>query len=463
LNKQITYQLQNLRKEVVNIPYSDVLATVRSKKTQNVDFEGFLESFTLSTNAFQQKLLKEANQHFRESNTNTLCLSIGTVCISHQDADLEIPLLIIPLSTEENKVLVEIRYIPIYSEFQVNPFLFYFLKDKFDLEVEQANKDESFEVYLEKLVLFLRNKGLVQLDSAKKFIGNFHPHRFLLVKDLDGLLETNSYSSVLLSLLGESPLEEQEKVPTCPYSIYPSDADQQIFLKQVEHENRVLQGPPGTGKSHVLANILAKNIFTNQSTLVLSEKKVALEVLMQKLANFNLHHFAFIAHNQIKPSEFVKHLKQTWEFLEQQQFEEKSDFLISENYSQQLQQLLERLRSTDLMGGISLREFKKRISSLVLDEVLYIANSPSVAQFDVYSSELKTLFEAENLLKILPFLNWRTFQQTKYIEKEFEAFCDLYSSLSQSFDLKDTSALFSLDQAIFTYSTIGTQRRFDLS
>jgi DNA replication protein DnaC len=76
-------------------------------------------------------------------------------------------------------------------------------------------------------------------------------------------------------------------------------------LETIQQENCVIQGPPGTGKSQVLTNILGKSLNQGLSTLVISEKRVALEVLQKKLSKFGLDDFTFVTTSETNASDFL--------------------------------------------------------------------------------------------------------------------------------------------------------------
>lgn len=68
--------------------------------------------------------------------------------------------------------------------------------------------------------------------------------------------------------------------------IYISDLDytQLIALKLSQNlDNLVIYGPPGTGKSQTIANMIANFLYHGKKVLVVSEKRVALDVVVNRL------------------------------------------------------------------------------------------------------------------------------------------------------------------------------------
>jgi ABC-type ATPase involved in cell division len=49
------------------------------------------------------------------------------------------------------------------------------------------------------------------------------------------------------------------------------------------NSNTIIHGPPGTGKSETIANIIANIMMNNKTALMVSEKKAALDVLLDRL------------------------------------------------------------------------------------------------------------------------------------------------------------------------------------
>jgi ABC-type ATPase involved in cell division len=58
----------------------------------------------------------------------------------------------------------------------------------------------------------------------------------------------------------------------------------QLFALNLSlNSNTIIHGPPGTGKSETIANIIANIMMNNKTALMVSEKKAALDVLLDRL------------------------------------------------------------------------------------------------------------------------------------------------------------------------------------
>lgn len=64
-----------------------------------------------------------------------------------------------------------------------------------------------------------------------------------------------------------------------------TDLSQEKAIFSALEMNSIIKGPPGTGKSQTIANILANIMLEGKTALVISEKKVALEVLLKRMSS----------------------------------------------------------------------------------------------------------------------------------------------------------------------------------
>ena len=76
------------------------------------------------------------------------------------------------------------------------------------------------------------------------------------------------------------------------------DAYQERALKAVKDgRSIVVQGPPGTGKSQLICNIISDSIASGKNVLLVSQKRAALDVVFERLADKELDAYAAIVHD----------------------------------------------------------------------------------------------------------------------------------------------------------------------
>lgn len=81
----------------------------------------------------------------------------------------------------------------------------------------------------------------------------------------------------------------------------PTDPTQQSVINQLNKpKNLIIQGPPGTGKSQSLSAILLNSLSSGQKTLVVCEKRTALEVLLSTLEHLGLDRYCLLIQDATK-------------------------------------------------------------------------------------------------------------------------------------------------------------------
>jgi superfamily I DNA and/or RNA helicase/very-short-patch-repair endonuclease len=108
----------------------------------------------------------------------------------------------------------------------------------------------------------------------------FEVQKQSIIEDYENLIEINE---IQIETNIESEIEFQ------PISSVETDPSQQSILQALkERKNCLIQGPPGTGKSQTLTSILVNALENHKKTLVVCEKRTALEVLNNALINLGL-------------------------------------------------------------------------------------------------------------------------------------------------------------------------------
>ncbi|MHA6246719.1 AAA domain-containing protein [Pontibacter sp. CAU 1760] len=82
------------------------------------------------------------------------------------------------------------------------------------------------------------------------------------------------------------------------FTVFEMDASQEAALQAVKQgRSMVVQGPPGTGKSQLICNLVSDFTARGKKVLVVSQKRAALDVVQQRLAQKGLSAFAGLVHD----------------------------------------------------------------------------------------------------------------------------------------------------------------------
>ncbi|MCV3753982.1 AAA domain-containing protein [Ureaplasma zalophigenitalium] len=124
-------------------------------------------------------------------------------------------------------------------------------------------------------------------------IGVFQPHGNAIKKDLEKLINNH------VDVFAENYDDRQEVIADDYHFVCAQDPKPLAQLKKPLNlyqsyaiysalaKNTLIYGPPGTGKSQVISNIIANVVLQQNNVLVVSEKKAALDVLIDRLYKLN--------------------------------------------------------------------------------------------------------------------------------------------------------------------------------
>ncbi len=418
--------IQNLRIENTQFNANDVLVNVDSTN-QNLFFaEG---EFVFSNAEFPKRILSETTRLIKESGVNALCCASEIVELRVGDKQVKTPVLFVPMEFKINKQKKQITFKKIEDEQFINPFLLFHLEQTLGITVPNDVPEISS---------FLIENEFIIHHLEKTVIGNFHHHRYQIVKELDELLALDEPSSTLKRLLGFGSSDETEELHLIPDNLFFADVDHEKVFEGLSSVDIVVQGPPGTGKSQVLSNILGKLVAQNKTTIVVSEKKAALEVLKKKLSDFNLDQLCFIATSDHLSHTFFSELKETWNYFENYSPRHVTNIRLSEQYLAQLQMTLDLISQKDLIGGISFSEFFETTKNMTLEKGSYNSHVDSIETFKEVNQIIETIY-AEKLNSVLggfkqSTLNSSTFNQ---LDKKIDSWITSLNSLQQTFELKE--------------------------
>lgn len=174
----------------------------------------------------------------------------------------------------------------------------------------------NFEVITRENV---KNKTLafhdgVVLGLFKPAGGNLRKTLMQIIEkeEIDSILEINANKSFYVNNLEKYIINNSENLLRIQKSNYSQDKALASSLIQ----NTIIWGPPGTGKSQVIANIIANTLYLGKTTVVMSQKKAALDVLKQRLGKLSPFVLFVLNDNKMDKKEFYKPLQQFIEAIE---------------------------------------------------------------------------------------------------------------------------------------------------
>ncbi|MFM7681321.1 MAG: AAA domain-containing protein, partial [Bacteroidota bacterium] len=156
-----------------------------------------------------------------------------------------------------------------------------------------------------------------ELDMSVAYIGNFHPYRYELIRDIEEIDKSHSLSSTLSHLLLLEPVDQEALTLEGTFApIVAFDFDQMETLEKFKQQSILVQGPPGTGKSQLIVNTIALGLQNNKTMLLSSEKKSALDAVHLRLKTLGLHRLCLTNFAKNEQKLICSDLKKTWEYFQ---------------------------------------------------------------------------------------------------------------------------------------------------
>ena len=347
---------------------ADVLVTIhdgRNAVLLSSEQWSATDTVQLESNSLLKAILKKQKEFAKESGVDSLGLSNYVLEFELNNKTYSTPLFI---------VSAEVRYDRIRDTYQlqqvddmlINPYLAKLLGMNDQLSTLDAVGEELTAI------------GLTHTIHEGVYLANFHPHRFVLLKEMELLLSNETLPNSISQLLGDEQTSAVPKSKLHEGTLFSFNDDQAAIFDGIKEEHCVIQGPPGTGKSQVIANLIGKALGNNLKTLVIAEKPVALEVIYNKLYDVGLHHFCLMHHHQLKSKAFVYSLKDTWHFLEAAEPKNRTYHQHADLLHKGLDLTLKRLQQKDLIGGIDFSTFKQLTDKIDLKNTFYSSEVPSI-------------------------------------------------------------------------------------
>lgn len=332
-------------------------------------------------------IVRKAQALIKEAGVNPLCKAEGLLTLVRNGKTQHIPLLITPVAFQIDRIRGMVNLLIDTDEKLLNPYLARLLRETFEVEPAFTNDLEALCDQLEAL-------GFSGIDRSYCVLGNFHPHRYDILKELDELASVNERSHALDLLLGNAPKAPLKKYALGNDLLFAADSDHRSAFRHFEDSDIVIQGPPGTGKSQLLTNFIGKSTKSGLSVLAISEKRSALEVIYQKLNAVGLGDLGFIATPDLTTRDFLQSLRKSWDLFERRSFQQPSAPCVRKELEDSLQFLLDVLNQPELIGGISYGQFRAMQLKYSTQNAQYRPNVPSLSLLETFAGDLERICNA---------------------------------------------------------------------
>lgn len=425
LSNQVKNSILELLKESSQFNTNDVLVHV-DRDNKKLLFSPKEMIFTLEN--FPKFILREAEKTKKESGINSLCLALGTVQLKIGEKNVETPVLLSPVDFSKNKIQNTIALDVLEEDTFINPFLKHYLEDTRIHSDEETTSNQWAEIKA-----LLNTLGLNTNDVS--IVGNFHHHRYEIVKELEELLSLENCSENVKSILGESYKNESTDFNFPADLLFPADVDHENVFRKASVQNLVIQGPPGTGKSQALSNMVGKILAGNNTTVIVSEKRVALEVLQNKLNVFGLDKLCFVASSDRLSHSFLQELKSTWDYFESYVVKKIYNPRLSEQFEANLQMTLDLLAQDELIGGVSFHTFRSLVSDKDISQFSYSSRVPNIPNYLDQKNTVQELYGA-GLNSSVSKLKTSTIQSANFskLDSKISSWIEIFHLLKKDFN-----------------------------
>ena len=216
------------------------------------------------------------------------------------------PIFLTPIEVKNDKTSKTFNISKLEDKKILNPYLI----NLFEISNQMEDEIKDFESFIKIL-----NIDDSDCEKDVSYIGNFHPKRFSFIREIEDLIDQKTdFSNALNTLFGG---ESKHQVQVSKTPLFRNDDDQLQALEKLSQGSLVVQGPPGTGKSQLIGNIVGNIIELGQTTLLTSEKKVALDVIQNKLHQKELGILSFQIPSKHPNRLFIGELKNVWDYFNQ--------------------------------------------------------------------------------------------------------------------------------------------------
>ncbi len=267
-----------------------------------------------------QRLYKTAQTSRKETGSDTLFLAVGMLRwyeSESSDTPLLAPIILIPAELSRPSAVEEFSLTGKDGQGSLNTTLLHLLRTEFLLTIPGLDpvpaKTRGIDT---KTILKLIGQAIKNIPRWEVLdyacLSHFSFSKYHIWQDLESRSDQLLHSSLIASLAdpntrcgtGAETFPRVEELETryhpeeifCPLS---TDSSQlAAVLAAGEGRTFVLHGPPGTGKSQTIANIIAHCMAKGRTVLFVSEKQVALDVVLERLKECGLGPFCLDMHSE---------------------------------------------------------------------------------------------------------------------------------------------------------------------
>jgi len=211
-----------------------------------------------------------------------------------KDILLNKDLILASTKLEQFSVTIETPPIKEYSEKVFKDVVMPFYKKygfefpAFEFHVYKPFQNELKDTFMK------RKKGVFHIESYL-VLGRYRLFSSELQKDMAEILKQHKYNALLEGLIEESDLDKPEKALNYEISSGSIQEEKLSYINDLNYAQEkvidllnkekklVVWGPPGTGKSQTITSLIASSILKGENVLIVSEKKVALDVIYKRL------------------------------------------------------------------------------------------------------------------------------------------------------------------------------------
>lgn len=364
------------------------------------------------------KLKTRSTASLQEQGVNILYFALYFLnwndSISTEDSEsfYKSPLLLVPAHISRKGLNGDFTVSAIEDEIRINPTLAYKLSRdygldlyKFEDELNNCEDLEEFQELIEKIRSYVSKDNQKWHIDEEAAISLFSFAKLSLYKDLevneDKIINHHVIRQISGEILSDRELKQNldlkylVKANEIDIKLDPHKSNQILDADSSQEEaiyaakagaSFVIQGPPGTGKSQTIANIIAESLAQNKKVLFVSEKKAALEVVINRLKASNLDKYCLELHNsQKKKSEVIDSLRTSLEDIKN---------LAMENPREDFVEDINKVKADITKGIDELHKLRKPINMSLYE--LY----GELARLNLEHSDSKIDFTIGNIEKI---------------------------------------------------------------